>query len=182
MNTNEEQSVPLKPIVFIKGQYDFHRNNLFQQNLLLKALQVTSDPVKLRQMIGVQKVADVYRTLDKLALRKEYHQALTDLGIDFNTIVTGIKQIAEGGIKDADRLAAWKVFLRSLGLDEYKEESADSKKTWEDLVKDVSEKELESGKKDLKFLEYEVNEPAIPEDEKEKIEEEKKVGKSLYEQ
>lgn len=177
---NEE--LKLKPVVFVKGQYNFHGNNLFQQNLLLKALQITSDPIKLKQMIGVQKVADVYRTLDKLALRKEYHQALVKNGIDFDTIVSGIKTVAEYGEKGSDRLAAWKVFLRSLGLDEYKEESAESKKTWEDLIKDVSEKELLEGKKEnTKLLEYEVTEPIIPEEELKQIEIENKIGKGIYE-
>jgi hypothetical protein len=176
---NEEK---LKPIVFIKGKYNFHRNNLFQQNLLLKALQQTTNIDELRRLIGVQKKVDVYRTLDKLALRKEYHQALVKMGIDFDTIVAGIRQVAETGEKDSDRLAAWKVFLRSLGLDEYKEESAESKKTWEDLIRDISEKEtIEGNKEDTKLLEYEVNEPIIPEEVKEERKKEEEIGRSIYE-
>jgi len=46
--------------------------------LLLKALKVTQDPTELKKMIGVKTVAEVYRTLDKLSLRKEYHKALAE--------------------------------------------------------------------------------------------------------
>lgn len=171
----------LKPVTFVKGQYNFFGRDLFKQNLLLKALTETTNINELKNLIGVQKRVDVYRTLDKLALRKEYHQALFENGIDFKTIVNGIRTIAESGEKDSDRLAAWKVFLRSVGLDEYKEESAESKKNWEDIIREISEKEVLEGKDNTKLLEYEVEEPIIPDDEKEKIEEEKKIGQSIYE-
>ncbi len=185
----EQKNKPLKPVVFVRGHYNFHRNNDFQQNLLLRALKITSDPKELKKMIGVQRVADVYRTLDKLALRKEYHQALQDLGIDFNTIVGGIKEIALRGEKDSDRLSAWKVFLKSLGLDEYKEESAESRRSWEDVMKEIVDKENSEDEIDKiegeteteeEIKNYEVNEPTIPEDVQEDIKRENEVGRQLY--
>jgi len=78
----------LKPVTFIKGEYNYSRQNDLQQKLLLKAMQVTSDPNELKKMAGLKTVADVYRTLDKLAMRKEYHEALSRQGIDL-----GVKQI-----------------------------------------------------------------------------------------
>lgn len=172
------------------GMRDFFRPNLFQQNLLLKAMTITTDPKKLRQMAGLKSVADVYRTLDKLAMRKEYHEALAINGVDFNFIVGGLKDIAVNSFKDGDRLKAYKTLLQSLGMDKY-EEQADSGKNWEELLIEAAEEDrkksgvnqLASGEeyKDEYNEDYEVNQPAIPESELRKIEEEKVIGDSLYE-
>jgi len=123
----------LKPVVFVQGKYAYNNQNTTQQLLLLKALQVTQDPKKLRQMIGVRAVADVYRTLDKIAMRKEYHEALAACGLSFDFIAQGLKQIATAGEKDADRLNAFKVLLKSIGLDSYAE-SANTSGGWEDAL------------------------------------------------
>lgn len=102
--------------------------------LLLKALKVTQDPKELKRMIGVRKVADVYRTLDKLSLRKEYHKALEDKGLTFDYIVQGIKDVATGKFtKDDVKLKAFLALLKSLGMDKY-EESTTGGGSWEDLL------------------------------------------------
>ena len=62
-----------KPVTFVKGEIGYYRDNKLQQNLLLKAMQITDNPKELRKAIGVKAVADVVRTLDKLTIRKEYH-------------------------------------------------------------------------------------------------------------
>lgn len=90
--------------------------------LLLKALKVTQDPKELKQMIGVRTVADVYRTLDKMALRKDFHRALEAQGLSFDYILTGIKNIAEdANAKDDVKLKAYLALLKSLGMDKYEE-------------------------------------------------------------
>jgi len=167
----------LKPVVFVKGHYDYHRQNKFQQNLLLKAMQVTTDPKELRRIIGVKTVADVYRTLDKLAIRKEYHEALLRNGIDLDSIVGGIKGLAECGEMETTRLSAYRVLLRSLGLDEYKESEVDNKKSWEDVLKEM----VENNKIDKNIDKYEVVLPEIPEEEKKRLADEEEMGKSIYE-
>ena len=188
---NEKNEKPrLRPVVFVDGKRDFFRPNLFQQNLLLKAMTITTDPKKLRQMAGLKSVADVYRTLDKLAMRKEYHEALAVNGVDFNFIVEGLKDIASNSFKDGDRLKAYKTLLQSLGMDKY-EEQADSGKNWEELLieaadeerKKQSMKQLDSGieNENENDEDYEVNKPVVPESELRKIEEEKEIGDSLYE-
>ena len=65
-----------KPVTFVNGKVGKTRNNSTQQVMLLQALAITQDPNKLRQMVGFKTVADVFRTLDKMALRKDYHAAL----------------------------------------------------------------------------------------------------------
>ena len=88
----------LKPIVFVQGDTQFYRQNKYAQNLLIKALSDgVTDPYELKKIAGLNKVTDVYRSLDKLALRKEYHDALARAGISLDYIVEGIKNF----IKDS---------------------------------------------------------------------------------
>ena len=49
----------LKPVTFVKSTYSSSSQNTYQQILLLKAMSITDDPKKLRQMIGAKSVADV---------------------------------------------------------------------------------------------------------------------------
>lgn len=170
----------LKPVIFIKGNYDYHRQNSFQQNLLLKALQITSDPQELRKMIGVQKVADVYRTLDKLAIRKEYHEALAIHGMDLPTIVEGIKNICQKSKSDAVKLNGYKVLLKSIGLEDYKESIEETKGSWEDAILEYREKEKIQIEAPKKNIEYEVIVPQTPKEEGERIDRERKAAEGLY--
>lgn len=176
----------LKPVTIVNTRYNKHRQNTAQQIFLLKALKITNDPKKLKDMIGVRTVADVYRTLDKMVLRKEFHKALYDSGIDFGYIVSGLRKEAELAEKSADRIKVYQTLLRSLGMDKY-EDAGDGGSQWEDtLVKKLEEdrkkgvkneeiKELSSGVK-----EYDVVLPDIPESVKRKQEEEREVGRSIY--
>lgn len=173
----------LKPVVFVKGRYNFNREDKFKQNLLLKALQITTDPQKLKQMIGVKSVAEVFRTLDKLAIRKEYHQALFEHGLDLSTIVGGIKEIVQEGASEAIKLKGYQTLLKSLGLDRYDEDKDSSGQSWEDLIVKMSEAELldKVETKELPVADYEVVIPETPKEEAEKRKKEEEIGKSLYE-
>src|SRR5258708_5142349 len=124
----------LKPVVYTATSYKRGAKAPYTQMMLLKALQVTQDPKELRRMLHVKTVSDVYRTLDKLAMRKEYHEALTRAGISFDFIVGGIKDIAKDGYKDGDKLKALQVLLKSLGLEKYEEASGPSAGSWEDVL------------------------------------------------
>jgi len=167
----------LKPVTFIKGEYPYHRDNKFQQNLLLRALQVTTNPEDLRKMAGFRNTAEVLRTLDKLAIRKEYHEALSRNGIDLDSIVAGIKDVTNSVFaKGETKLRAYQILLKSLGLDEYKESASDAGKNWEDAIKEQLNKE-----KKVQIGEYDVIIPEIPETERKKIELERQAGKGLYE-
>ena len=189
-HTQESTEQKLRPIVFIKGHYDYNRPNFFQQNLLLRSLAKTSDPDELKRMVGIRTKAELFRTLDKLALRKEYHQALQHNGIDLDSIIGNMKKISE----DADsstkglslKLNVEKTFLRSLGLDEYKEAPMEATRTWEDIVR----KQIESaeGKENNQkynnkneYEYYEVEAPEVPENMQKKIDMETEMGKDLYE-
>jgi len=170
----------LRPVIFEKGKYVFHRQNAFQQNLLLKAMQVTTDPKELKKMTGIRTIAEVYRTLDKLAIRKEYHEALARQGLDLDFIVGGIKKLCVESSSDNVRLSGHKTLLKSLGLDEYKENAGDSGKSWEEAVREAAQEEVDIEAKEVE--EYEVIEPTIPEDEKEKRRLEQESGKNLYDE
>ena len=186
-HTQESTEQKLRPVVFIKGHYNYNRPNFFQQNLLLKSLAKTSDPDELKKMVGIRTKAELFRTLDKLALRKEYHQALQRNDIDLDSIIGNMKKISE----DADsstkglslKLNVEKTFLRSLGLDEYKEAPMEATRTWEDIVRKQIEsadnKDNNNKKNEDEY--YEVKVPEVPEDMQKKIDMETKMGKDLYE-
>jgi len=135
-------------------------------------------------MIGVKHVADVFRTLDKMSMRKEYHTALAKQWLTFDYIVSGIKKIADGSmVKDDVKLKAYTTLLKSLGMDKY-EESSSGGWSWEDLLIDKSEKkidEIEGPKQDTVDADYEVVKPEMPERLKKKKEEETADAHRLYE-
>jgi len=179
-----KESKKLKPVIFIGGQYNYHRQNSFQQNLLLKALQITEDPKELKRLTGLKTVAEVYRTLDKLAIRKEYHEALVRNGIDFDTIISWVKGTADkaddsvGGLMVKQRAA--QMLMKSLGVDEYRESAEQTGQNWEDILKE----KIEDGSFNKQLntpIKYEVDIPEMPEEEQKKRELEKKENLSIYE-
>jgi len=185
MNILDNNEKKLKPVIFRQGECSFHRQNVLQQNLLLKALQVTTDVNKLKEMAGIKTVAEVYRTLDKLAMRKEYHEALVRQGIDLDYLTGGIKKICDDRTTSAgDKLKGFQVLLKSLGLSEYKDIEG-SQIGWEDSLMKAIEVEKEKEDSDENYLPervvYDVKVPETPEEEKRDAEKEKNIGKSIYE-
>jgi hypothetical protein len=170
----------LKPVLFEQGRYNYHRRNLYRQNLLLKAMSITSNPAKMRQMADIKGVAEFYREMDKLQIRKEYHNALAEHGIDMSFLVNGIKEIILSAESDAVRLKGLETFLKSLGLSDYKENATDSKNSWEDLIVDVSKEEASGNIKEYEIPDYEVIIPETPPEQLKRIEEEKEIGRGLY--
>ena len=169
----------LKPVIFIKGQYGHNAQNTTQQIMLLKALRITQDPQKLKEMIGVRTAAEVYRTLDKISMRKEYHAALARFGITFDYIVGKIKKEVDEAEKTTERLMAINILLKSIGLDKY-EETVQGGSGWEEALLKLSEGKKE--KEDKKVVDnYEVVQPIIPESVRIAKEKEKLEGRSLYE-
>ena len=146
-------------------------------------MQVTLDPQKLKEMTVIKTVAEVYRTLDKLAIRKEYHEALVRKGVDLDYIVEGIKGLCETAPQPTVRLAGYKTLLKSIGLEEYKEDKVETGKGWEEMVREMAQKEA-SGEEvfDGEIEDYEVIEPEIPEDEKQKRLIEREAGISIYDE
>ena len=165
----EKKEVKLKPVILFRPNSDRpsqNRQNTAQQIMLIKAMQVTSDPKKLREMIGVRTVAEVYRTLDKIAIRKEFHGALDRAGISFDFIVNGIQRVASTADKDSDRLKAFEILLKTLGLDKY-EESAGASSSWEEELLKAVEKTKSIGGSHTKqplLEEYSVTAPKIPDE------------------
>jgi hypothetical protein len=151
--------------------------------LLLKAMKTTQDPKKLAQMSGIRTVAEVFRTLDKMAMRREFHRAFERLEIDFDFILKGIKEECTGASKASDRLKAYQILLRSLGMDSYKEKVTEGGGGWEEALQKISTKE--NGQEQLSLPvaeqeEYEVERPEIPDSVKQKRDLENKEGKGLY--
>lgn len=171
----------LKPIIYTSNTYAIGSAQHSQQVILLKALQVTTDPKKLRQMMGVRTVAEVYRTLDKLAMRKEYHAALERSGISFDYITNGLKNIADTGFKDSDKLNALKVLLKSLGMEKYEASDQGSSGTWEEELLKTLEQKKEVKALSAPDTEYDVKVPEMPEAMKKMRQKEAEITKGIYE-
>lgn len=190
---NTQPKTKLKPVVYAGTSYIKGSPQTTQQIILIKALQVTQDPKKLREMIGVRSVAEVYRTLDKLAMRKEYHNALANAGISFDFVVKGLKDIADGAEKDADRLKALQTILKSLGMEKYDVADAGGTGTWEEELLKALDKEkatqalpatqnpaLPQAPVEEEINEYEVRVPETPESMKKLRAEEEKLTDGIY--
>lgn len=165
-------------MIFVQGERSFYRKNEFAQTILLKALsEGITDIEEMKKMTGMTKAADVYRTLDKLSIRQEYHEALARQGITFDEVLSQIRDIALHS-SDKNRLAALGMILKSLGLDKY-EKVEDGGKGWEDVISNLSENK-EKGAIEGEILEYEVSTPEMPEDEAKKRREEKELTGDVY--
>ncbi len=172
----------LKPIVLVQDKGSYYRRDDYVQNILLKALsQGITDPKELKKIAGLSKVADVYRSLDKLAIRKEYHEALARSGVSLDFVVDNLKKLVENSKSDVVKLAGLQTFLKSVGLDKY-EKQEESGKGWEEavLAANAADK-LEEKKDELIEGEYEVKIPQAPEEEIKRQERERKQGRELYE-
>ena len=171
----------LKPVTFVSGRYTYHSQNTTQQILLLKALKMTQDPKKLKELIGVKTVADVYRTLDKLAMRKEYHAALSRSGISFDYMVDNLKKMVDNGFKDSDKLKALSMLMRSIGMDKYEQEG-NAGGNWEEALIRAEEKKDGGEQKRLPTSDpvYDVKFPTMPDSLKKRKDKEHQSGKDLY--
>lgn len=170
----------LKPVVFVQGRYGFNNQNTTQQLMLLQAMKITQDPKKLKELIGVKTVAEVYRTLDKIAMRKEYHAALAEKGITFDYIVDNLKSEIDHAEKSSDRLNGIKILLQSIGLDKYAE-TAIGGGSWEEALLEIKREKDKKGEAKTVIAEYEVIEPAMPEHLREAKEKANREAKGLYE-
>lgn len=109
-----------KPIIVSSRQGSRSGANDLAQRILLKALsEGVTDTNELRKMAGLKSAADVYRTFDKMAMRREYHAALAECGIDFKYLVSGLKKICDNSESEKIKLKALEILLKSLGLDKY---------------------------------------------------------------
>jgi len=182
----------LKPVVFEHSRSPHTSPNTHMQTLLLKALsEGVTDVKELVKLSGAQSAAQVFKTFDKMSIRKEYHRALADNGLSLETIVGGIKELAFGDMtSDKIKLGSLQTLLKSLGLDKYEKEE-DAGKSWEEAVLVIAQEEAskkialaeENGGavEENEIVEYEVEQPAIPESVKIRQEEEKNIAKELYE-
>lgn len=174
-----------KPITVSDVKTTFYQENSYGQNLLAKALtDGITDPLELRKLAGMRTTAEVYRCLDKLALRREYHTALSKSGIGFGTIADKLKELMDSPSQKI-QLGAVNALMKSLGLEKY-EQVEDAGKSWEEELIRVSEEARKEGR-DFKqiemeeFTDYEVVTPETPTSEKERQENERKIGRDIYE-
>jgi len=174
------QQKKLKPVVTNSTTYRRNAPQTAEQVVLLKAMQVTQDPKKLREMMGVKTVAEVYRTLDKMAIRKEYHDALSRAGMTPDVIVAGIASIASEAEKDDTRLKAYQTLMKSIGLDKYESSDIPSGGTWEEELLKSVEASKQDDSLEAPNSDYVVDVPDVPDEVKKMRQEEEEMTKSVY--
>jgi len=171
----------LKPVIFLEGKVNHYRENTYAQNLILKALsQGITDVDELKKIAGLKTAAEVFRTLDKMQIRKGYHEALSKAGMDLDYIVDGLKKLIDTSDSDKIKLGSLQTVLKSVGLDKY-EKQEDAGKNWEELIIELSEKNEGKVTDMIDAKEYEVKTPLLPESAKKRQEDEKRIAKELYE-
>jgi hypothetical protein len=141
------------------------------------------DIQKVKQIAKIHSDAELNRMIDKLSIRKEYHQALANNGMKLDTIVREIKLLCATS-KDDVKLKAYTFLLKSLGLDKYEELGA-SGKSWEELILRISEQEKIDNPQKVNAIEgsiiYPVNVPEIPEEVASRRKAEAEMTRSIYE-
>jgi hypothetical protein len=155
---------------------------LENQNVLLSD-GPDDDIQKVKQIAKIHSDAELNRMIDKLSIRKEYHQALANNGMKLDTIVREIKLLCATS-KDDVKLKAYTFLLKSLGLDKYEEVGA-SGKSWEELILRISEQEKIDNPHKVNAIEgsivYPVKIPEIPEDVANRRKAEAEMTRSIYE-
>jgi len=176
---NEES---LKPVIFTNSFRVTTRRDTHLQTLLLKALsEGVTNVDDLVTISGAKSAAQVLVTLDKLAIRKDYHRALSDAGLSMDSIVVGIKNLALNSSSDSVKLQSLQTLMRSLGLDKY-EKDEEAGKSWEETILQLADNTSEQLGTDEEVEEYKVDAPIVPESVKNRQKEEKSIAKQLYEE
>jgi hypothetical protein len=176
----------LKPVIFDAvrdSAGNQSRNNVYVQNLLLKALSSgVTDIDELKKIAGVRTAAEVFNTLDKMQIRKEYHVALQAAGMDLPFLVEKLKGLLSDETSDKIKLGAVQTLLKSIGLDKY-EKDENAGKNWEEFILETISKKEQGQITEGELVDeadYEVNSPVLPEEVKIRQAEEKKASEGLY--
>jgi len=122
------------------------------------------DPEEMRRLSGLPTVAAVQRTVDKMSIRRDYHDALRDNGMTLDWMAKGIKDIADSPTaRDSVRLTAFRTLLGSLGLDRM-DDIAVQGKDWEETLLRLAKQDDPARKAiEMKSPEdYEVKAPPTP--------------------
>ena len=177
----------LKPVTLAKPTTNQHRNNKFRQNMLLKGMANTDDFDELKQIAKFKSKAGVLRTLDKLAMREEFHKALERHGLDINSIVGKLAELTESEDEKVV-LKTMKTLMKAIGIDKYEDhDGGDS--SWEEILLEIQQEERKQASEDGEELpepqgqsfEYEVDKPDKPQEVIEAEKEEEDLGQSIYE-
>ena len=137
-----------RPLIIFDDTYKQGKTaqaNIGRQNLLLRGMMMTGNLEAAAKYAGIHAEAEIYRTLDRIGLRREYHEALQSEGVDLRWIVRGIKDKAENAELDSVRLNALRLFLASLGLNRY-DVAEEGAKNWEETLLELSERYQSQGK------------------------------------
>lgn len=164
-----------KPVVLTGGSYG--NNDIFKQNKVLQALEHTTDIDEIKRIAQMKSRSEVLRTLDKLAIRKDFHEALIKHGLTPNDIVREMSVVISTTDDDRVKLSALQGLLKSLGLDKY-EVSDGGTSTWEEIILKITANDTRRLNSPIE--DYPVIQPVVPEESRPK-DNETEIQRGIYE-
>lgn len=180
----DKKQEDLKPITLSKPTSSKHRKNKFQQHQLLKGLSNTSDLEELKKIAQFKSKAGVLRTMDKLAMREEFHKALERHGLDIHSLVGKLSELANSN-DEKIVLKTVKTLMKAIGVDKY--DDAESKdQGWEEILLEIHKEQKDENGETIpepqdKEVNYAVDKPEKPQEVIDAEEEEEDLGQALYE-
>lgn len=144
-------------------------------------MEHTTDVDELKTALKFKSRAEVFRTLDKLAMRKDFHRALADAGLSMDSLAGKYKVLMESD-SEKIQLGALVALSKAIGVDKY-EVIDEGARDWEETLLKITEKEREQkvlGVPAAEEADYEVVVPQTPVSVQLKQAEEKKLGQEIY--
>lgn len=182
----QEEKIPtkLKAVSCVEDPGKKGTNNRYgpgkakQEKEVIQAFIATDGNMKeTRDLTELKTTTQVERIISKAFDRKEFRNSLAKHNISWDRIAGVIDQALSNPSYKA-QLAAAKMVMTSAGIDKH-EDDITVGNGWEDVVQAYA-RGLEVGAIQKPQVVYEVKQPVIPDDVKQRQEEEKKLGQELY--
>lgn len=179
-----EDIIPTEPIILYDDDTSRGapiKTSTKKQDRLLQGIVIHPDNLRAAaRFAGIHTMADAYRTLDRLSLRKDYQMGLASHGVNLDFIISELKSLALAADLDSTRVKVLQIFLKSLGLDSYGKEE-EGVQGWEKTLTSAVSKQQQQPKLNSARVPYEVKLPPPPPDDiQESRSLEAELGKELY--
>lgn len=155
------------------------KTSKIQENMALKAFTETDDLEEIKQIAQLHSKNQAIRTLDKLAHRQEYHEALARHGLGLDSIVGKLRDLIYASESEKIQLGAIQTLMKSIGIDKY-DDIGHEGKSWEELLLDIHKEQSKLEERPEVVAEYEVEIPETPDKYKKMREEENELIGNIY--
>lgn len=154
------------------------RSRTAAAELVMKGLsEGITDPEELKRLSGIKRSADLMVTMDRLSLRREFHEAMYRAGLTPDKLMTTLSDHVDS--TDAKvSIKAVEVTLKMLSMFRPESSSGDVK-SWEEIVLEKATAIQEGDMKQISQPVYDVKIPEVPPDMAEMAEQVRNEGRSI---